>query len=180
MNLSLLITIQDLFNKNAINLPLPGLQQVGLDEGLKLVAYQDEFGKWTIGLGHTPAYQGEVWTLDKAFSQFITDINTDGLNPVEQNFPWIDAQGIIRKWVLVNMSYNEGIDNLLAFTDTLKAMQNLDLHQVMLGMMDSLWYRQVTTRARQLMFQYWKNVWCITPLTSNQDRLLSTFINSGV
>ena len=181
MNLNIMLAIEELFTNNpeATDLPEEGVQQIGLDEGLVLHTYPDEFGNPTIGFGHTPAQPGEVWTLNQAFNMLISDINTKGVDPVNRYFPWVEKQGIIRKWVLVNMAYNEGIGNLLMFTDTLSSMENLDLHGAIIGMMSSKWYNEVTTRARQLMFQYWQNVWCITPLTSKQDKLLSAFINGG-
>lgn len=171
-----LVLINTLFNPKTVPYPLKGLMQIGLDEGLRLKAYQDEFGKWTIGLGHTPAYPGEVITQQQAYNIFIKDIKTDGWDPVQENFPWAAALGEVRNWVLVNMSYNMGINALLAFTDTLSAMQNGDLVGVINGMKESEWYGEVTTRARQLMMQYYTNEWFVNPLTSRQDRLLNQYL----
>ena len=178
MNPALLVTVENLFsNSDNKNIPLQLIQQIALDEGLELNAYQDEFGKWTIGFGHTPAQPGEVWTVQQAYDNLINDINNDGINPVDTNLPWSDNLGIVRQSVLYNMSYNEGINNLLDFTDTLASMQNGDILGVLNGMKDSDWYDQVTTRARQLMFQYWQNTWMIYPLTSKQDSLLHNYLN---
>lgn len=46
---------------------MPKINQAGLDliksfEGLRLNAYDDGFGNWTIGYGHTPAEEGQTIT----------------------------------------------------------------------------------------------------------------------
>ena len=77
MNPALLVTVENLFsNSDNKNIPLQLIQQIALDEGLELNAYQDEFGNWTIGFGHTPAQPGEVWTVQQAYDNLINDINT--------------------------------------------------------------------------------------------------------
>lgn len=43
-------------------------------EGCRLVAYQDAVAIWTIGFGHTPAAEREIWTQDQADSQLLTDL----------------------------------------------------------------------------------------------------------
>ena len=43
-----------------------GLKKLKLREGLRLVAYQDRAGVWTIGYGHTPAKKGQVITKEEA------------------------------------------------------------------------------------------------------------------
>ena len=179
MNADLLVTIETMFDSssNTNNLPLSGLQQIALDEGLRLHAYQDEFGNWTIGIGHTPAYPGEIWSVNKAYNTFIRDVLNIAWNPVN-GLPWTSNMDIIRKWVLVNMSYNMGFDAFLDFDEVKNGVISNDVDLVLTGMMDSKWYNEVTTRARQLMFQYWQNTWMINPLTSKQDRLLSQHLNT--
>ena len=54
--------------------------QAGIDlikrfEGLKLYAYQDSVGVWTIGYGHTVGVSyGDKWTVDKAESELAKDL----------------------------------------------------------------------------------------------------------
>lgn len=46
------------------------------DEGLRLTAYQDTGGIWTIGFGHVgpEVHEGLVWTLQQAVDAFNEDI----------------------------------------------------------------------------------------------------------
>lgn len=43
-----------------------GLDKLKKREGLRLQAYQDDAGVWTIGYGHTPAHYGQTITRDDA------------------------------------------------------------------------------------------------------------------
>lgn len=75
-------------------------------EGLKLKAYKDTKGIWTIGVGHTgpEVVQGLVWTKEKAMQVFREDVTwaEDAVNqvkaPLNQNM--FDA--------LVSFTFNVG------------------------------------------------------------------------
>ena len=45
-------------------------------EGLRLAAYQDTGGVWTLGYGHTPARAGQIITLTQAHALLDSDITT--------------------------------------------------------------------------------------------------------
>lgn len=51
-----------------------GLEIVKSSEGLRLQAYQDTGGVWTIGRGHTPAVRGQQITLIQADQLLAADI----------------------------------------------------------------------------------------------------------
>lgn len=53
-----------------------GLQLIKQHEGLRLTAYLDPVGIWTIGYGHTPARAGQKITLDQANRLLIEDATT--------------------------------------------------------------------------------------------------------
>lgn len=160
------------------NIPLQGMVQLVMQEGLKLKAYQDSLGNWTIGVGHTPAYEGEVWTLDQCFSQLITDIKEVGIFPVDNNLDWAKRAGTVRWWVLVNMSFNMGIDNLKQFQETLSAFKNKDWLGVIKGMHNSLWWSQVGDRSKELAYQVYYNEWVTEPLNSSEVAKLEALLNS--
>jgi lysozyme len=53
-----------------------GLGLIARREQLRLEAYQDGGGVWTIGYGHTGGvHQGDEWTADKALRQLALDVS---------------------------------------------------------------------------------------------------------
>ena len=175
MNVALLSTIETLFSASSITagIPLEGVQQLVHQEGLETEAYQDSEGNWTIGVGHTPAYAGEIWTEQQCFSQLFADIQQIGIKPVNRAFPWAKDAGEIRWWVLVNMSFNMGIMGLQGFTETLQAFQRGDWVTVVKGMQESLWWHQVGRRSQELAYQVYFNEWVVDDLTGEQGAALA-------
>jgi lysozyme len=62
-------------------MPAPPLDPQGVDliasfEGLRLDAYQDQAGLWTIGYGHCSGVirEGDCWTLEQCRAQLIEDM----------------------------------------------------------------------------------------------------------
>lgn len=89
-----------------------GYAFLGKEEGLKLTAYQDSVGVWTIGYGNTfyedgtKVKQGDKITKERALSLFRTIVKQfeDGVNSTikrELNANQFDA--------LVSLAYNIGI-----------------------------------------------------------------------
>lgn len=163
-NLELMTTVQALFSTNPFvsNLPLQGLQQIALQEGCETEAYQDSLGNYTIGIGHTPAYPGEVWTVDQCFRQFFQDVVNIGADPLTSALPWArETMGIIRWWVFVNMTFNMGINGFLEFTATIEAAKQQNWEGCAQGMEESLWYNQVGQRSIELCQQMRTNKWVL-------------------
>ena len=139
-------------------LPEELLTQIRQDEGLRLTAYQDTLGNWTIGYGHTPAHEGEVWTLADAESALFDDVDR-AANDVDGAFPWAEAMGTIRWSVLVNMAFNMGLSRLQEFHMALAAMQAGDYTEAAAQMLNSLWASQVGDRAKRLAQQMETDRW---------------------
>ena len=154
--------LTDYMIKRPLGVPVEGLQQVALQENLEQEAYQDSLGNWTIGVGHTPSYQGEYWSIDKCLSVFWVDITTKGVTPISTVFPWARGKmSDIRWWVFVNMAFNMGIGNFLNFHNTINAAQNGDWEACAEGMRDSIWYHQVGQRGVELVQQMLTNKWVL-------------------
>ena len=121
------------------------------DEGLRLTAYLDTVGVWTIGYGHTgpEVKRGLVWTAEKAEQVFIEDIKSHNAK-LYARAPWIRQLDPVRRRVLENMAFNLGIDGLLGFKNTLKAVQDGRYDDAANGMLASLWAKQVKGRAVRL------------------------------
>ena len=134
------------------------LTQIKQDEGLRLTAYQDTLGNWTIGYGHTPATEGQVWTLADAEAALLDDVDR-AANDVDMAFPWAEAMGVIRWSVLVNMAFNMGLSRLQEFHMALEAMQAGNYPEAATQMLNSLWASQVGGRATRLAQQMETDRW---------------------
>ena len=139
-------------------LPEELLTQIKQDEGLRLTAYQDTLGNWTIGYGHTPATEGQVWTLADAEAALLDDVDR-AANDVDMAFPWAEAMGVIRWSVLVNMAFNMGLSRLQEFHMALAAMQAGNYEEASVQMLNSLWASQVGDRAKRLARQMRTGEW---------------------
>jgi lysozyme len=119
------------------------------DEGLRLTAYKDSVGLWTIGVGHllgTRPRMTEI-TFAEAMALLAADIEI--------------AEGIARKWVpsleadetrwraACNMAFNLG-DRIGQFKRFIYAVENQDWPRAAAAMLDSKWARQVGVRAIRL------------------------------
>jgi lysozyme len=136
------------------------IDQIKLDEGLQLKAYQDTKGNWTIGYGHTPATEGEVWTEDHAETQLFLDLD-EAADQLDKAIPWAESLGIVRWSVFVNMVFNEGIEHLLEFHETLAAAREKDWKATAAGMLNSEWATEVGKRATELANQMETNKWVL-------------------
>lgn len=126
------------------------VEQLKIDEGCRLTAYQDTVGVWTIGYGHT----GGVKKGDK-----ITQKDADDLLLADTLQAAVDASSLpvafdglnaVRQAVLINMSFNLGKTRLLAFKRTLLAIAIRDYDNAALYMLQSKWSKQVGNRSIRL------------------------------
>jgi lysozyme len=78
-------------------------------EGLRLTAYQDQRGIWTIGYGHTgpEVHAGLVWTQAQAEAALISDMQRTVLGVIKS----LDvAIGQNQFDALVSFTFNVGVD----------------------------------------------------------------------
>jgi lysozyme len=129
------------------------------DEGLRLTAYQDSLGIWTIGYGHnmqaskrfTPPYKGLQINAQEADSIFEDDFN-GALTELEDPPFWqaYHDQNEARQAVLENMMFNLGGCKFEQFKKFLAAMTQNDYPEAAKEMQDSKWWTQVGSRAQRL------------------------------
>lgn len=125
------------------------------DEGLRLTAYKDTVGVWTVGYGHAHVPPGTVWTADQAEAALIEDVKKHN-DELERKIPWINNLDPVRRRVLQNMAFNLGIGNaangtgLLGFKNTLEYVRTGQYAKAADGMRASKWARQVKGRAVRL------------------------------
>lgn len=133
------------------------VEALKIDEGLRLTAYQDTVGVWTIGYGHTgpEVKRGLVWTKEQAEAALIADI-VDHNRRIHAALPWLRGLDPVRRRVLENMAFNLGIGNaatgkgLLGFKNTLAYVQAGQFDKAADGMLASKWAGQVKGRAVRL------------------------------
>ena len=121
---------------------------VGLaeDEGFRGKPYKDTVGKITIGFGRNlddnplTREEGE-WLLRNDIISIMEDM---------RQFHWYTTLNSVRKYVVVNMVYNLGMDGFLGFKRMLAAIRKEEWQIAANEMMNSRWATQVGRRADRL------------------------------
>lgn len=108
-------------------------------EGLRLKAYQDSEGVWTIGYGcnlqqlSISEMQAVTW-LRQAMAQSEAEA---------QRFQWFALCSPARQRAVVELLYNLGWSRLQTFKRFLAAMADTDYEDAAAQLLNSLWARQV-------------------------------------
>lgn len=134
------------------------VSQLKTDEGLRLEAYQDTLGNWTIGYGHTgpDVTPGLKWTQEQAEKALRDDLN-EALY-LALTLPWFNALNEPRRAALVNMFFQMG-NRVFKFDKTLDALRDGRYdHAKALGL-QSKWAKQTTNRARRVLTQIATGEW---------------------
>lgn len=116
------------------------------EEGLRLVAYQDTMGIWTIGYGHAHVSPGTVWTKDQALAQLQLDINTTEA-ALNSELSWWSSLSETRQDVIVNMAFNLGVHKLLSFNTFLGLVKAGNYGAAADDLAQTAWDKQVGHRA---------------------------------
>lgn len=130
------------------------------DEGLRLVAYRDSRGIWTIGVGHNieadPRLLSRIGELrlhglTRAEAEALLDQDIAVCcAALDRNLPWWRNLDPVRQDALANMAFNLGVSKLLGFHDTLAALKAGRWADAAKDMADSAWADQVGARATRL------------------------------
>jgi len=115
-------------------------------EGYRAFLYFDTEGVLTGGYGH--AFQeGGILRRDIADLLFGMDYNQAVTDFLTLDIPQLDP---VRQAVLINMLYNLGRARFMQFRRMLAAIRTGDYAAAADEMIDSRWYHQVGSRAREL------------------------------
>ena len=123
------------------------IRQLRLHEGNELKVYRCTSGKLTIGVGRNLEDRGI--TDEESAYLLNNDIDREWKN-LTTALPWVTGLNDVRQRVLLDMAFNLGIAGLLKFKNTLATMQRGDYALAAEMMLDSLWAKQVGTRAVRL------------------------------
>lgn len=132
------------------------------DEGYSLKVYLCTQGFKTVGIGHNldadPAKHilkrtlkvGDFITKEEATTLFNYDYNKVKIG-IAQHMPTFSILEEKYQIVITNMVFQMGINGVLAFHNTLDAMQRNDTKAVVSGIENSKYYKQTTNRAKRMI-----------------------------
>lgn len=128
-------------------------------EGFRQKPYQCTSGKWTIGYGYNLESHGfsqvEIGTLQKegwtqSHAERMLQHEIDLICAAFHRLPWFAALDDVRKAVVIDMTYNLGIDGFLGFRKTIAALREQDWDAAVHEMRHSKWAKQVPNRCAKL------------------------------
>ncbi len=123
------------------------MQQLKRHEGIKCDLYVCTAGKQTIGVGRNLDDLGI--SEDEAMYLLDNDIKRVG-KELDAKVSFLSKLSENRKVVLMNMTFNLGINRLLKFQNMFSALEDQDYQKAADEMLDSRWASQVGDRANEL------------------------------
>lgn len=141
-------------------------RQLKGDEGVKAHAYQDHLGFWTIGVGRLVDQRKPGSGLRSHEIDFLlrNDID-DRIEALMRRLPWIQDLDSARQGVLLNMSFQLGVDGLLGFRNTLRLVEQGRYDEAADAMLQSKWATQTPERAQRMAVQMRTGLWQYAPGT---------------
>lgn len=135
-------------------------RQLKGDEGVKAHAYQDHLGFWTIAVGRLVDARKPGSGLRAHEITFLLNNDIDDrIDQLARRLPWFLDLDSARQGVLLNMSFQLGVDGLLGFKNTLKLVERGDYAQAADNMLLSKWATQTPERARRMAEQMRSGQW---------------------
>jgi lysozyme len=142
--------------------------QLKNDERLRLVVYDDATGKpitpGTKVIGHPTIGWGralDVRGISRDEAQYLFNNDRDEVKiELTKRIPWMTQLNEPRQAVLYNMAFNMGVGGVMEFPKMLAAAKAGDFMAAAREMIDSLWSKQVGTRATRLAQQMINGDWC--------------------
>ena len=128
------------------------------DEGCKYEIYLDHLGVPTFGIGHLvketdPEYNqpvGAPVSEDRVNACFAQDIQIT-INDCEKLYDNFNDLPDEVQLIIANMMFNLGYPRMSKFKKMKLAVDSSDWKEAAIQMEDSLWFRQVTNRAKRLI-----------------------------
>lgn len=139
-------------------------RQLRGDEGVRACVYKDSKGLLTIGIGRLvdKRVKGAGLRPDEIAYLFNNDLD-DRIDQLTRRLPWFQNLDDARKGVLLNMSFQMGVDGLLEFEHTLALVRDGKYENAAHAMLQSLWAKQTPERAQRMAEQMRSGVWQFAP-----------------
>jgi lysozyme len=139
------------------------LKQLRGDEGVIPHAYKDHLGYLTIGVGRLIDKRKGGGLRPDEISYLLNNDVDDRINELNKRLPWFQNLDDARRGVLLNMSFQMGVDGLLAFERTLALIRDGKYENAAHAMLQSKWATQTPERAARMAEQMRSGVWQYAP-----------------
>jgi len=118
-------------------------------EGLRLTAYEDTRGIYTIGYGHAHVEPNAHWTSEQCEDALACDIQA-AIEECDRHIPWWRHLNEPRQRAMVelmfNMGWGDGKHGLSTFKNTLRRIEAGQYMNAAAGLQNSAWAKQVGPR----------------------------------
>jgi lysozyme len=136
------------------------IKQLRGDEGEEACVYQDHLGYWTIGVGRlVDKRKAGAGLRPHEISFLLVNDVDDRIGELQKRIPWFDQLDPVRQGVLLNMSFQMGVDGLLGFTNTLRLVSQKHYDLAATNMLKSKWASQTPERALRMAEQMRTGRW---------------------
>ena len=136
-------------------------QQIKKDEGCVLYAYDDHLGYATIGYGRLIDRRRDGGISQDEAEYLLKNDIAARLKALEKAIDFWNDLDEVRKAVLLNMSFQLGVDGLLKFKNTLAYIEAGDYENAAAGMLNSKWALQTPNRAKRMAEQMRSGAWIL-------------------
>lgn len=131
-------------------------QMIVRHEGIRYRPYKDSLGLWTVGVGHLigngktlPPEMNREFSHNEVMSMFDEDYTQH--EKAAMQIPGYNKLNKTGQAALVDLTFNMGPKWIKNFPKTAKALASGDVEGVASGLENSLWYRQVGSRAPEIV-----------------------------
>lgn len=142
------------------------IRQLRGDEGVEACAYKDHLGYWTIGVGRLIDDRKPGAGLKPHEIDYLLQNDVDErIEALTRKLRWFQDLDDARKGVLLNMSFQMGVEGLLKFERTLELVRTGKYDLAANAMLESKWATQTPARAKRMAEQMRSGLWQYTPGT---------------
>lgn len=135
-------------------------KQLKGDEDVRKHVYKDHLGFFTIGVGRLVDERKPGSGLRPSEMDFMLQNDIDErIEALTRRLPWFQNLDDARRGVLLNMSFQMGVDGLMGFKNTLAMVESGDYMGAARNMLQSKWANQTPERASRLADQMRTGVW---------------------
>lgn len=141
------------------------VRQLRGDEGERATVYRDHLGYLTIGVGRLVDPRKAGAGLRPVEITFLLNNDVDDrIDALTRRLPWFQNLDDARRGVLLNMSFQMGVEGLLGFEHALALVRDGKYENAAHAMLQSKWAREDTpVRAARMAEQMRTGQWQYAP-----------------